>query len=72
MLERKVRAPHDQSLQVGVEAFLERFCIRAAAARRRGGRDKQGPNSCGRALSTAATHQRQRLPSAASNRRGNS
>jgi hypothetical protein len=44
------------------------------AARGRGERDERGrgPNSCGWALSTTTTHQRQRLLSAASSRRGNS
>ncbi len=68
----QVRTPRDQSLQVGVEALLVRFCIRAAAARGRGKSDKRGPNSCVWALSTAAPHQRQRLLNVASSRRGNS
>ena len=43
----QVRTPHDRSLQVGVEVLLVRFCIHAAAVRRRGESDKRGPNSCG-------------------------
>ena len=42
----QVRTPRDRSLQVGVEAILVRFCIRAAAARGKGKSDKRGPNSC--------------------------
>ena len=40
----QVRAPRDGSLQVGVNAFLVRFCIRAAAVLGRGESDKRGPN----------------------------
>ena len=69
---RASRSCGHQSLQVGIETFLVPGCIRVAAAHGRGERDERGPNSCGWALSTAATHQRQRLLSAASNRRGNS
>ncbi len=34
----EVRAPRDRSLQVGVEAFLVRFCIVRRAGGRAGGR----------------------------------
>ena len=68
----QVCTPRNRSLQVGIKALLVHFCIRAAAARRRGESDKRGPNSCVWALSTAAPHQRQRLLNVASSRRGNS